>query len=626
MKKQVRGAAALAGAVPLGLVCAGGAFAGDIDPPAGPVAPTMKTLSEVEPRTPIRASDLPLTISASGSYYLAEDIPAAAGGIDIDADGVTIDLMGFTLGGGAGAGIELNGTQSDITIRNGRVSGWTGIGIDCVLAQQSRFEGLIVANNGTDGLRMGAGSVADGVTAQNNAQQGITGGAVITRCVARNNGTNGIVVSAGADASVCAASSNGGMGFRVNGGAHVHDCVSESNTGDGFGMATFMATGALVEECVSRGNDGSGFFLHEASTLRSSTSIENLGPGVLVGDDGNTVEGNTVRDNVGGLDVDGTGNVVRGNTVVNNGDNYDFAPGNRLELLIGEIPESLDWPCSARLAGSLTGVAGQNGMTVNAHGVTINLAGHELVGVSGSDFGILANASDTTVRNGVLRDWGVDGVAGGTRALIENVAAVDNGSVGINVDHSSIVRSCRTVGNGGQGILIGDACLVESCVSNQNGGRGIWALGDRSAILSCTIERNSGNGIETENECRVHGCTVYGRGAGGSVVCIRVDRSCSVRDNHVTLGPSDTGIEAYSVGSAILDNVISADNNTTGTGIVLDGAAHIVARNEISTFFGMTSISVTGGAHAIGPIVNVSGAGDISTVAGSDHPMANFEY
>jgi len=143
--------------------------------------------------------------------------------------------------------------------------------------------------------------------------------------------------------------------------------------------------------------------------------------------------------------------------------------------------------------------------------------------------------------------------------------------------------------------------------------RGIWALGDRSAILSCTIERNSGNGIETDNECRVHGCTVYGRGAGGSAVCIRVDRSCSVRDNHVTLGPSDTGIEAHSVGSAILDNVISADKSTTGTGIVLDGAAHIVARNEMSTFFGMTSISVTGDAHAIGPVVNVSGAGDISS-------------
>ena len=43
------------------------ANAGDIYPPKGPVEPTMKTLTEVEPRTPI--SILPFTISSSGSYY-----------------------------------------------------------------------------------------------------------------------------------------------------------------------------------------------------------------------------------------------------------------------------------------------------------------------------------------------------------------------------------------------------------------------------------------------------------------------------------------------------------------------------------------------------------------------------
>ena len=41
----------------------------------------MKTLTEVEPRIPIRASDLPLVIMSSGSYYLAEDISTAGDGI-----------------------------------------------------------------------------------------------------------------------------------------------------------------------------------------------------------------------------------------------------------------------------------------------------------------------------------------------------------------------------------------------------------------------------------------------------------------------------------------------------------------------------------------------------------------
>src|SRR5689334_2327995 len=84
------------------------ASAGPLDPPAGPVAPTMKTLSEVEPRIPIHS--LPLTISQPGSYYLAENITAAGGGITISADYVTLDLMGFSLSGAPGDGITATGT------------------------------------------------------------------------------------------------------------------------------------------------------------------------------------------------------------------------------------------------------------------------------------------------------------------------------------------------------------------------------------------------------------------------------------------------------------------------------------------------------------------------------------
>ena len=55
-------------------------LAGDLNPPAGPVADTFpalgfKTLFQVEPRVPISAADMPFTISQSGSYYLTEDVP-----------------------------------------------------------------------------------------------------------------------------------------------------------------------------------------------------------------------------------------------------------------------------------------------------------------------------------------------------------------------------------------------------------------------------------------------------------------------------------------------------------------------------------------------------------------------
>ena len=46
------------------------AGAGELDPPGPPTAGTMKTLDEVEPRTAIHQSDIPLIITDSGSYYL----------------------------------------------------------------------------------------------------------------------------------------------------------------------------------------------------------------------------------------------------------------------------------------------------------------------------------------------------------------------------------------------------------------------------------------------------------------------------------------------------------------------------------------------------------------------------
>jgi hypothetical protein len=70
--------------------------------PSGPPAPSMKTLAQVEPRTPI--TSLPFTITNSGSYYLVGNLAGVAGqnGITVQAHSVTLDLAGFALSGGAG--------------------------------------------------------------------------------------------------------------------------------------------------------------------------------------------------------------------------------------------------------------------------------------------------------------------------------------------------------------------------------------------------------------------------------------------------------------------------------------------------------------------------------------------
>src|SRR5438445_10077681 len=76
---------------------------GPLTPPGAP-APTMKTLDQIEPRTPI--SSVPFTISQAGSYYLTKNLTGTASqdGITIAADNVTLDLMGFSLNGIASSG------------------------------------------------------------------------------------------------------------------------------------------------------------------------------------------------------------------------------------------------------------------------------------------------------------------------------------------------------------------------------------------------------------------------------------------------------------------------------------------------------------------------------------------
>jgi hypothetical protein len=71
---------------------------GSLTPPGAP-APTMKTLQQVEPRTPI--SSLPCAISNSGSYYLTTNLFGSDGqdGIIVSANNVTLDLNGFVLDG-----------------------------------------------------------------------------------------------------------------------------------------------------------------------------------------------------------------------------------------------------------------------------------------------------------------------------------------------------------------------------------------------------------------------------------------------------------------------------------------------------------------------------------------------
>lgn len=105
---------------------------GPLAPPGAP-APTMKTLDQVEARTPIET--LPYTISTSGSYYFTKNLQftaASGNAITITTNNVTLDLNGFTLSstsGVTGIAISVNDDLNNIAIKNGKIAGNTTVTI-----------------------------------------------------------------------------------------------------------------------------------------------------------------------------------------------------------------------------------------------------------------------------------------------------------------------------------------------------------------------------------------------------------------------------------------------------------------------------------------------------------------
>jgi hypothetical protein len=126
-----------------------------------------------------KITSLPYIIKDSGFYYLTRNLtgtPEAETGITIDADNVTLDLMGFVVGGGQYYqlnGILINPERKKIEIRNGIVRRWaTGIKTGG-LSSGNRVINVRVENT-YDAIKLnGYGHLVKGCTISDSSHGGI---------------------------------------------------------------------------------------------------------------------------------------------------------------------------------------------------------------------------------------------------------------------------------------------------------------------------------------------------------------------------------------------------------------------------------------------------------------------
>lgn len=227
---------------------------GSLTPPPGAPAPVMKTLDQVEPRTPVTQTTCPgnasavHVISAPGSYYLTANVATEtlSEGISINASNVTLDLNGFSiirLTGSGGTGLSIGGNKG-IRIRNGSIVGGTtqtagvftlagwyiGVGSSQPSAAVLHISDVIVRGVRNRGIFAGWSN-----------------GNLVERCLVDTCGEMGITCSFVTDTVVRNASDDGINAGNGTSHAVVKGCFAES-VGNGSGIY-----GPLADVSNSRG-------------------------------------------------------------------------------------------------------------------------------------------------------------------------------------------------------------------------------------------------------------------------------------------------------------------------------------------------------------------------------------
>ena len=212
------------------------------------------------------SAGFPVTIdgTAGQSYLLTSDLSVTGVNdqvITMAADGISIDLNGFSLSGpvtctgegksidctASGTGSGVGGSRRAISVRNGSIIGVGRFGVH--LGDGSEVRNVRIRWAGIKGVVANGDVVISDNTVFENAGIGIEcdGSCAIAGNVSRGNGSHGIEVNPGSVVRANSVSVNGEDGILCD-GSLVHDNAVTFNTGWGLNWK-----GGIVR-CGYRGN------------------------------------------------------------------------------------------------------------------------------------------------------------------------------------------------------------------------------------------------------------------------------------------------------------------------------------------------------------------------------------
>ena len=585
---------------------AGHAVGGDINPPAGAIAPTMRSLEQIEPR--VCVNDLPgdegavHVITEPGRYFLSGDVfgePGKSGIVvrldeDSDNDSISVDMDGFSLTGVPGSThgiwvpdvanvrVERFNVRQEFGQQSG-VRGWDG---DGVLSEGADEVALAIdaENNGGAGYRakkvakFKAGkALADTVKIANNGGGGgggvAVGGVLVSGCpdtemigldASRNFGT-GISVSFSVpeqwvkkvSLQDVRASNNLGDGVVIDHAVPDDLSISirraslDANTGDGLRIVgtgvgdESMDMDMSIDEMHVGHNGGYGANIHAVSapSFRVSISDSTFATNVLSGLRIFGDEGASVR-TLRATRCDSTGNGGSGFEVRADGGIFDTCVASENSVHGFDTTGSPD-------AG---GTAHKKGYDYYKASSDRNAAN----GINGTDCVV-------TMRDCNLFSNGGNGgeITNGEARVIDSVC-VDNGGSGLRTSGSPLYTGNTTCG---ENVLYG----VHSTSTN--------GMGTTITMNACVMRSNSSGGARIEGGHVTCECThliANGGGGGGSGFdAIDVESVC-LTDSSST-GNSGPGVRVDNTSSGIppqaltLDAIRSSGNG--GSGILVAEAA-----------------------------------------------------